>query len=91
MVKLGEACKNFSPRTPIYLTILTPTLPPACDRANALMAELDEAYKKLELPDPCTNRAKECEWWAAQGGWHGGRLCGWGGGGWGAAEHLNNN
>ncbi len=38
-----------------------------CNRTHELEAELDAAYKVLKLPDPCVNRAKECEWWATVG------------------------
>jgi hypothetical protein len=38
-----------------------------CNRAHELEQELDEAFKNLKLPDPCVNRAKECEWWASVG------------------------
>lgn len=40
-----------------------------CNKAHQLEVELDEAYAALQLPDPCVNRAKECEWWASVGEW----------------------
>ncbi|GAB4815655.1 hypothetical protein N2152v2_002701 [Parachlorella kessleri] len=38
-----------------------------CNRAHQLEMDLDEVSKSMQLPDPCVNRAKECEWWASVG------------------------
>lgn len=38
-----------------------------CGRAHELEAQLDAAFSTLELPDPCVNRAEQCEWWASVG------------------------
>ena len=44
-----------------------------CARARELEAHMDARYKVLELPDPCVNRDKSCEWWASVGAPRAGR------------------